>query len=180
MRDKRFATPMVICNAGHIFVGDFILYHTADSLIKAKVSLFFKKVLITVNAHIRFRLPCLFSPMQESSEEIFVTVIPLKPETDEIYLILDEEIISDNDIESAASPPLCFKKWDDPSSSYRQLSPEVRYNKHKCPRLKVYCTQEYASFTVPHYLKSTRTRCYITFIFFVVQINALCWTCLGQ
>ena len=66
----------------------------ALSLIKAKLSLFFKKVLITVNAHIRFRLPCLFSPMQESSEEIFVTVNPLKPETDEIYLILDEEIIS--------------------------------------------------------------------------------------
>ena len=45
MQDKRFATPMIVCNVGHIFVGDFIRCRSSDGVITAKVSLFFKKVL---------------------------------------------------------------------------------------------------------------------------------------
>ena len=44
MQDERFAAPMIICNAGHIFIYDFVQCHSCDGLIIAKVSSFFKKV----------------------------------------------------------------------------------------------------------------------------------------
>ena len=44
MQDERFATPMIICNAGHIFIYDFVRCHTCNGLMIAKITLFFKKV----------------------------------------------------------------------------------------------------------------------------------------
>lgn len=44
MNDKRFATPMITCNAGHVFIGDFIHCYIEEQLMMAKVNLFFKKV----------------------------------------------------------------------------------------------------------------------------------------
>lgn len=44
MEDERFATPMIICNAGHVFIYDFVQCHTSNGLVSAKVTLFFKKV----------------------------------------------------------------------------------------------------------------------------------------
>lgn len=44
MDDKRFFTPMINSNVGHIFVNDFVKVHTSSSLQVAKVKMFFKKV----------------------------------------------------------------------------------------------------------------------------------------
>ncbi len=43
--DKRFATPMIVCSAGHIFVNDFVCCRGRSSVILAKIVSFFKKVL---------------------------------------------------------------------------------------------------------------------------------------
>lgn len=56
---------------------------------------------------------------------IWVKVTPLSPQIDESYSISDDVTVIESDIVSVVTAPLYLKKWDDSTSSYQQLCPEV-------------------------------------------------------
>lgn len=121
MSDERFATPMIVCNAAHVFVGDFVRYSTSSCRTIAKVKQFFKKVTCIVVTYIH--RSCLLGRIPVIV--FFLRITPLLLGMEAVYFISDEVTILDMNIESVVSPPSCISKWKSSSSSYKPLCPEV-------------------------------------------------------